>query len=88
MHRYGTDEEIGRVLRRHGFDNALKEMGIDAKNPPNIRAVLKQRYEEQFLWRRLGEEAGRLKLVCGCVESYSLRLDQWKRTRTSLKERY
>ena len=27
---------------------ALKEMGIDAKNPPNIRAVRKQRYEEQF----------------------------------------
>ena len=35
---------------------------------------------------RLGEEACRLKLVCGCVESYSLPLDQWKRTRTSLKE--
>eukprot|EP00956_Cyclotella_meneghiniana_P045097 scaffold353832_cov192-Cyclotella_meneghiniana.AAC.1 len=48
MHRYGTDEEIGRVLSRHGFDKALQEMGIDAKNPPNIRAVRKQRYEEQF----------------------------------------
>ena len=71
MHRYGTDEEIGRVLSRHGFDKALKEMGIDAKNPPNIRAARTS-----------------VKLVCGCVENYSLPLDQWKRTRPSLKERH
>lgn len=44
----GRSKKLAELYAAVDLIKALKEIGIDAKNPPDIRAVRKQRYEERF----------------------------------------